>query len=317
MNTNTTPAWRELKEMIREALDTGSSASKAFEPITEGLGLKSPMKPEISAPSTGLSPARAHTTSAANTSTADNKTMASDTPVARPAPVPEKPKLSLSRVEDKTPPPPASDSYKTVVRSWSHSQEPQARPAPETKAKPVAKTTSVGPPKVTNLFETIAPASTKTPVAQPPPVPRAGMMRKLFSFVIDQTFVWTVWISAVVVTMRVLGPVTMDSWSVADVGNLRNPVFQRFAVLEFATIWLAYLSIGIGVLDMTFGMWVWGIRLRYLDEDTGLRFLKKSFRVLMSFFFYAPILPSFILILRRNGRNLLDWLSRSDAYRMA
>lgn len=90
---------------------------------------------------------------------------------------------------------------------------------------------------------------------------------------------------------------------------------MQFAVLEFATIWVAYAVFCMGVLDMTFGMWVWGIRVGYMTQSKRTWILRKFLRTLFTFVFYAPILPViFLVFVGKRGRNLLDALSGTVVY---
>jgi len=86
----------------------------------------------------------------------------------------------------------------------------------------------------------------------------------------------------------------------------------RFIALEFITLWLAYFAICLGAMDMTLGMWAWGLRVGYNQGSKGLR---KWLRIVFSLAFLAPIVPSILLIFRYHGRNLLDGLSGTSLYR--
>ncbi len=146
----------------------------------------------------------------------------------------------------------------------------------------------------------------------PPPMPRASVFRRIFSSMMDEIFVLSLVLIAVGVTMKLLAGSSLE-FSVAQIKSFQNAEFIRFAILEFATIWLSYFAICVGILDMTFGMWVWGIRITY-GNDEG-KFLKKLLRVMFSFAFYAPIVPLVLLTIQRKGRNLLDLLSGTTLYR--
>jgi hypothetical protein len=63
---------------------------------------------------------------------------------------------------------------------------------------------------------------------------------------------------------------------------------------------------------MTFGMWVWGLRVNYGDHR---RFWKKLARVVSGLFFYPAIVPTVLLAIRRDGRHLIDGLTQSSVYR--
>lgn len=147
----------------------------------------------------------------------------------------------------------------------------------------------------------------------PPPLPSASFIKRAASLFLDQVFVQTLWIIALVITSNILSGFETGLSSEVFKG-FSEPLFFRFAVLEFATVWLAYLAISLGVFNMTFGMWVWGIRISYGDQKDENYGLRKLMRILWSFLFYAPVIPSLLLVFRKNDRNLVDALSGSNLY---
>ncbi len=129
----------------------------------------------------------------------------------------------------------------------------------------------------------------------------------------DQVFVQALWLIALVITSNIFSGFE-TGLSAGVFRNLSEPLFFRFAILEFAALWLGYLALSLGIFGMTFGMWVWGIRISYgdpRDENYGLR---KLMRILWSFMFYAPVLPSLLLVFRKNDKNLVDALSGSNLF---
>lgn len=151
------------------------------------------------------------------------------------------------------------------------------------------------------------------PVSSPPPLPSVSLIKRVSSVVLDQLFVQTLWAVALVITSNILSGFE-TGFSAEVFRSFSDPLFFRFAVLEFAALWLGYLAICLGTTNMTFGMWVWGIRISYgskNDENYGLR---KLMRIFWSFVFFAPIFPSILLIFRKNERNILDGLSGSNVY---
>lgn len=151
----------------------------------------------------------------------------------------------------------------------------------------------------------------ETPTVAPPPVPQVTVFRRLGAWLMDQFFVLGLFVVAVIITLQLVGPAN----SPLGLRELVRPVVLRLAVLEFSTIWLCYLSLCLGLLDMTFGMWIWGIRVAYPGEVNASRFLRKVMRIFCSFLFFAPILPSVLLAFRFRGRSLLDLLSGTRLYR--
>lgn len=151
------------------------------------------------------------------------------------------------------------------------------------------------------------------PISSPPPLPSVSLLKRISSVVLDQLFVQTLWAVALVITSNILSGFE-TGFSAEVFRSFSDPLFFRFAVLEFATLWLGYLALCLGITNMTFGMWVWGIRISYgnkTDENYGLR---KLMRIFWSFVFFAPVLPSILLLFRKNERNILDGLSGSNVY---
>jgi uncharacterized RDD family membrane protein YckC len=199
--------------------------------------------------------------------------------------------------------------------------EPAASPKPKADVHtprrvatptPIATPTPVPPPiPKQELTSFISPESTET--MAPPPLPSVSLVKRAASLFLDQVFVQTLWVIALVITSNIFSGFETGLSSGVFKG-FSDPLFFRFAVLEFAAIWLGYLAISLGIFNMTFGMWVWGIRISYgnqKDENYGLR---KLMRILWSFAFYAPIFPSLLLMFRKNERNLVDALSGSNLY---
>ncbi len=148
----------------------------------------------------------------------------------------------------------------------------------------------------------------------PPPGRSPSIWRRVFAGIIDQAFVGTLWLIAMVITLKVMTGSFVGSAETQGV-LIGEERFLQFAVLEFAAVWLAYLIFCIGLLDMTFGMWVWGIRVGYMTKSRSNWILKKFLRTAFTFIFYAPVLPLVLLIFKgKRQRNLLDTLSGTVVY---
>jgi uncharacterized RDD family membrane protein YckC len=128
----------------------------------------------------------------------------------------------------------------------------------------------------------------------------------------DEMFVLTVFAVAIVVMSNFLTGFS-SGFSVKVFKSFTNPLFARFAMLQFAVLWAGYFAIGAGLFNATFGMWVWGMRISYGPADESYP-LRKLMRIFWSVVFFAPIAPLLLLIPRRNGRNILDALSGSNLY---
>jgi uncharacterized RDD family membrane protein YckC len=149
--------------------------------------------------------------------------------------------------------------------------------------------------------------------ATPPPLPKVGLLRRSMAALMDQVFVGTLAVLTLIFVTNVL-----SSGSAPVSGKLlkefTQPQFAKYLLAGFATLWFGYLSLSVGVLESTFGMWIWGMRINYGREQ---RFIKKVARVGLSFLFLMPLLPGLILVFQRHGRNLIDSLSGTDVYRTA
>ncbi len=272
----------ELDEMGGE-----SQFGRAFRPLTEGLGLTGAPKKARPAPAPAAkAPA--------------------PTPTPRPArvPVPDATHFFDSFPTETSPPlVPAAPRVERPV-------PPESVPAAE--RAPMAETMAAR--KIQAEVARVAEAPQLA--ALPPPVPQASFFRRLLAGLVDQAFV----LGMLGVVLLITSAVLSKEGGVLSEGlltNFRHPAYVRFAILGFATLWMSYLVLGVGVLDMTFGMWVWGLRINYSSQSGDSRFARKLMRVLTSFILEACVLPSVLLVVRVRGRNLVDWLSGSYLYRTA
>lgn len=158
-----------------------------------------------------------------------------------------------------------------------------------------------------------APVQKTKPMALPPKLPTVSGFRRLLAMLVDQLFVLTLWAMAIVITSNALNGF-QSGFSIDIMKDFANPVFQRFAIMEFSALWIAYFAVSLGVLDLTFGMWVWGLRVSYGDPEDAQYWMRRMMRVIWSFLFFAPVLPAILLAIRRRGRNLLDVLSGTNLY---
>lgn len=145
----------------------------------------------------------------------------------------------------------------------------------------------------------------------PPPVPAVTRGRRFLAGFVDQCFVFTACLLTLAITSNAMSSEGGDL-SARFVKELTNPAFVRSAGLEFLVIWLGYLTLSLGFLEMTFGMWVWGLRVNYGENG---RFWKKLARVFMGMFFYPFVAPTLLLLFQRKGKNLIDGLTHTEIYR--
>ena len=270
---------RFLSEELEDLESTPGNFQRAFRPLTDGLGLESPKRAEEA---------------------------------VRPIPLPDTSDLFFDTDPVVVPPALQSSKLQAVPvaaprQSLERTLESIASTAEA--ASFLAQTAPIAP---------ITPAKTKAgDLAVPPPLPHPSLFMRIQAALIDDVFVLTLWVGALVITANLMSGFT-TGFSLALVKEFSQPLFLRFAALEFATLWLSYFALCIGILDMTFGMWVWGIRIAYgedgSEDDGQSRFAKKGSRIIFSFFFFAPLLPSLLLAFRIRGKNLLDSMSGTALY---
>ncbi len=266
----------DLQKFLANELADESDPSfhRAFTPLTDGLGLESPKKRED---------------------------LFAEAPLPDPV------------VEKKIEPPPLK--VESVVGP-PQSKEPQVMRAPK-----VDLDSDEMPPVDSLIADKIKPADifpveekkepVTAPIAIPPPMPSVSFFRRLQAGIIDQILVLSLWAVAVGITSQILSK-GEDPFLTRLLQDFSSPVFIRFALLEFLAVWLAYFAVCLGAMDMTLGMWVWGMRIGYGEGSKGW---KKWRRIVLSLGLVAPIFPSLFLVIRFHGRNLLDGLSGTSLYR--
>jgi uncharacterized RDD family membrane protein YckC len=185
--------------------------------------------------------------------------------------------------------------------------KPAYRPSSELKATPATARV-----EASQVLSNPGPIP-EAPKVMPPPLPTVPFMRRTLSFFVDQVLVGALWILGLTVTSNFFtGFETGISLSVF--GTLSEPFLFRLAVIQLAVFWIGYLAIGLGVFNRTFGMWVWGIRISYGNEQDENYHLRKLMRIIWSFVFYVSVIPSLVLAYRKNNKNLIDILSGSNLY---
>lgn len=282
--TGDTPELMSLVELQKFIADELSSTggdgnfSRSFTPLTDGLGLESPKRreaPAVSTPKkrTTLPPPPAPEARSSKREPAAMLDLSAVHPAKEIAPVDRR---KFFDAEDVPPPDPLVEPRRAPV----FSDEPEVDPVPVT--------------------------------STPPPMPEASVFRRFQAGVVDQVFVLSLWAGALLITSQMMA---QGNKSFVDriASDFTNPVFLRFALLEFFAIWTCYLVFGIGLVGASLGMWAWGLRLSY----QGGSILKRLVRIAISLILVPTILPSFLLVIRLKGRNLLDYISGSRMYRVS
>lgn len=267
------------KFLANELSETESDPTfhRAFTPLTDGLGLESPRKQEAIFNAPELEP--------------------------EPAPPPE------SAPEPMAPPAPEPLKVESVIGP-PQSKEPKldldSEDLPPIDPLLAAKRVPIG------FFEEPAkPEPAPVSRVAPPPIPTVGLFRRVFAAILDQGLVLSLWVVSLIITSQILSRGEDALWD-RLLRDLSSPTFLNFALMEFAALWLAYYAICLGAMDMTLGMWAWGMRVGYTEGNRGW---KKWRRIVLSLGLVAPVVPSLILAIRVRGRNLLDGLSGTSLYR--
>lgn len=284
----------ELQDFLEKEVKDASPGAfyRSFVPLTDGLGLESPTHPPESDP-TAVSPA---SPSFKGTARAEK----------------EERKQEMSFLFEQ--PLGMSDSVNPKVSSMIRSEPERSGVAVGDILQVEGSLSSVmRSPSVAEQRESTVEQRAEKNAELPPPIPQPSSWRRLLAALIDQLFVFTFWAIAIVITSNVYNGFT-GGLTAHILKDFSNPVFLRFALLEFGAIWLCYFAICVGVLDLTFGMWVWNLRVSFGNKDETNYWLRKLMRVVWSFFFFAPVVTTFLLTIRRKGRNLLDLLSGTHLY---
>ncbi len=302
----------ELQKFISDELGApGASAdfSRSFRPLTDGLGLESPD------PKKKLDPPKPTRPFSERRESRLDDIFSTD-------PLPPKPKLETMSAlgNDRDPMLKAFQDLPQTTRSNPPAMPNSEEISPLEKVAASRLISSVRPPEqpvLSNDPEVVRHLNPE-PTTPPPELPRADFSRRFLAAVLDHVFVWTLFAALIIVTgivLEGLNPAQLSSWFFT---SFANPKFIRVIALEFSVLWLTYLVMSIGVLDMTFGMWVWGLRLNYPNVAEGeWMTLRKCVRLVTSFLFYPIPLLAPLLFVRRKGRNLVDWLSGSTVYRFS
>lgn len=216
------------------------------------------------------------------------------------------------------------ESPKKVESQPPSSVVPKPAPGPAREAsrvatpkpayKPVSLEKSPTAPARAEAAQVLAaPPPPETVSITPPPLPSVPLMKRTLSFFVDQVFVGALWVLGLTVTSNLFTGFE-TGMSLGVFGSLTEPFLFRLAVIQLAVFWVAYLGIGLGVFNRTFGMWIWGIRISYGNEQDENYHLRKLMRILWSFVFYVSVIPSLVLAYRKNNKNLIDILSGSHLY---
>ena len=272
----------ELRKLVEDEIgqeNRQGATSFAFTPLTDGLGLNSPRKRE---PSPG-------------------ENMAPPQPVSRPSDLSGGARRITTFVASA--PSPRVEKVTPPEEEIEREALPQTEIQKASRAEPETSLTSI----MSNQGREIE----RDEVLVPPPLPRPSFMRRMLAAFVDELFILTLFSVSLVTTLKVQTG-TFQPQSGGAI--LASAAFIRAAVLEFLALWLTYFSFCIGLLDMTFGMWVWNIRIGYGKPSSKFCTGKKLRRIGLSLLFYAPVVPLVVLVFRRKGRSLMDALSGTQVY---
>ena len=288
----------ELQKFISDELSQFEGSGKfgrAFTPLTHGLGLESPEEPKkVTQPEVKRTPARRPKRRLADSLVSDEDSQKKE-PTFFKEPKPAESAPAVSR----RPRPSQAEQKKNETRSLGEVMSgPKTVESPrQTISKVVQKAVE---PQVASPVE----------VAPPPELPAVSWSRSMFAALFDEVFVLALWAGTFFLTSWTM---SQGSWDLLR--SATDAALMRFAILAFATLWFGYLTVCLGVLDMTVGMWAWGMRVHYNTQRKEGRMFRRVARILLTFVFFAPVLPVLLLVFRAKGRNLLDFLSGCRVYR--
>jgi len=291
------PPFNDLTELqdflSNELIEQGTAYRRAFIPLTDGLGLESPKNytPKFKSPERD----EIHQKESSNN-------------IIETISAPQTPEtLSFNKeapiTPKKTAPPPLKLDNKMAENRLAELMAPPATLQSEPAFEPEEKSVQLQ----------VNSASDQQTMPQPPPLPRPSIFTRLLAGIIDHVFVLLIWTGIIVLTSNLMSDFT-TGFSIDVLTDFGQPKFQRIAVLEFAAAWFGYLGVSFLIAKRTFGMWVWSIGVSYGDKEEENYTMRKAMRIFWTFLFSAPIIPSVILVIQKNGRNILDVLSGTNVY---
>ncbi len=262
----------ELQKFLVDELAESSPSStfqRAFQPLTDGLGLESP-------------PERQKPPSPARRSVIDQ--LLKD---------PFQSNLPLVEVK----PPPPVRAPLTPLDLLTDDELGKMRTARE-----------VLEPEIKSEPEPLAPLTefSNSPDPTPPPIPAPSQARRMMAALLDHFFVGFLTIIACLITAQLTAK--GDFSILKSIEVLGKPPFPFYAMVEYLALWFCYLFVGLGLLENTFGMWVWGIKVRGDSSISRLR------RIFFTTLFIPTLFPSIFLVFKKKGKNLIDLLSGTTLY---
>ncbi len=270
-----------------ELVNQGTAYRRAFIPLTEGLGLGSPrtMMPKLQYIERNDVLLNTHETPQLEAKHSDGAALFTERP----------PFESGMPTKILPPKPPVLKSENRLAEVIDSATATNKEPAFETE-------------KEERFF-----GSANSITVTPPPLPRPALFKRLMAGTIDQVFVLLIWTALIVLTSNMINNFT-TGFSLEILSDFNSPKFQRMATLEFIGAWLGYLGFSLLISKRTFGMWVWSMNVSYGDKIEENYFLRKAMRIFWTFIFSAPLIPTLVLIIHKNGRNILDVLSGTSVY---
>jgi uncharacterized RDD family membrane protein YckC len=284
----------ELQDFLStELIEQGTAYRRAFIPLTDGLGLESPknLTPKFK------SPERQET----HLNETSNNIIETINP-----PQPQEALIfheEATITSKKSSPPPLKPENKITENRLAEVMEPP----------PMPQTAPSFDPEEKSVRLEVDSVSDKQTTPQPPPLPRPSVFTRLLAGIIDHVFVIFIWTGMIVLTSNLMNDFA-TGFSIEVLTDFGQPKFLRMAVLEFAAAWFGYLGFSFLIAKRTFGMWVWAIGVSYGDKEEENYTMRKAMRIFWTFLFSAPIVPSIILAIQKNGRNILDVLSGTNVY---
>ena len=215
--------FAELRKTIELELgESGKTAriDQAFQPLTDGLGLESPPKdrifeqlkvPEVERQSPPELPAESQ-------------------PVVEEV-TPDKPLdfVTFEEVNAKKTPPQLSERHRESQEMSRFLRRVERLKDNEGSGAAIGTASEAPPlPTTADVF------------------PKVSWMRRVMAAMMDELFVLTLWLFSVAITLKIMTGAFVSPELTAI---LESTAFLKFVAIEFATLWVCYFLVTVGVLD--------------------------------------------------------------------
>jgi len=273
----------ELKNFLSTELnELGEFSKKAFTPITDGLGLESPLREKTKKEPEIKEVIHEEKTRLGDFMFSQGPQVASEN-IFVSQPIEEainKPEERIASVKPAT------------VREPSSSIKPELKELIDLKKDEISLNERKEKPE---KFHKI------------PPIPLPSKIKRFFAGLVDQIFIYFLFATLIFSGFLVFNKI--------EITNISIFIGLRILLGSFFALWFSYYIICIGILNMTFGMWVWDLKINYGSTLQKGIVIRKILRIFFSLIFVVPVITSVLLLFTIKGKNLIDFLSGSGLHR--